>query len=89
VLNKVELAVLTVSHSGTEHIVRPRGVGGGFMHLSVQMARHGRYVFILVLILVLRLVLDSVFNCCMLTVYSWMQIKKLPHKHNCASTSKV
>ena len=47
-----------MSHGGTEHIVRPRGVGGGFMHLSVKMGRHGRYV----LILEFDLVFDSGLN---------------------------
>jgi len=39
----LNLQFLIVSHGGIEHIVRPRGVGGGFMHLSVQMGGHGRY----------------------------------------------
>jgi len=47
-----------VSHGGTKHIVRPRGVGEEFMHLSVKMGRHGRYV----LISEFDLVFDSCLN---------------------------
>ena len=57
-LMKLNLQFLIVSHDDTEHIVRPRGVGGGFMHLSVKMGRHGRYV----LILEFDLVFDSGLN---------------------------
>jgi len=42
-LMKLNLQFLIVSQGGTELTVRQRGVGGGFMHLSYQMGRHGRY----------------------------------------------
>jgi len=59
-LMKLNLQFLIVSHDGTKHIVRPRGVGGGFKHLSVKMGRHGRYVFILEFDLVFDLGLNEV-----------------------------